>query len=742
MQTNIVARTFRIVGILSAGVVLCLVGGPAATFAAPREAAVILTPKPAAAPRINGARVFGVRPGSPFLFTIPASGQRPMEYAVGGLPEGLKVGAKTGQITGSLEKRGEYLVAFRVKNALGEARRPFKIVCGDTLSLTPSMGWNDWYAYYDHVTDKLLREAADAMVRKGMADVGYQYVDIDNCWANTRNNPDPQRVGPFRNSQGNILPNKYFPDMKALTDYIHARGLKAGIYTSPGPTTCAGYAGAWQHEAQDIKQFADWGFDLLKYDWCSYASVCGDRKDLDTLKRPYILMGKLLKEQKRDILFNLCQYGMGGVWQWGAEVGGQSWRTGDDFGGMKDKLYEVAFANAKHKAYSKPGAWNDPDYVIIGNIGIGNGKVAPSPWSPNEQYTYMSLWCMMAAPLFFSGDMNTLDDFTLNVLCNAEVIEVDQDPLGQSADVVKLSPKTFLMVKKLEDGSRAVGLFNRDSEDAKITAKWADIGVSGKQAVRDLWRQKDLGQFDGRFTATVGRRGVVMIRVGQPVEVTEVDEDDSNWMADETKDKDGFTPMFNGKDLTGWDGEREYWSVEDGTITGHTTAEKPLNRQSYLFWKGGQPADFELRASFRFTGSWGNSGINFRSTRLPNWDVKGYQADMETGPSFTGILYECNQREIMALRGQKVVIAEDGRREVTTFADATELQKHIKPNDWNEYKIVARGPEMVFTINGVETCHVIDKQQGKSAARGCITLQIHPGPPMKVQFKNIRIKQL
>ena len=458
-----------------------------------------MTPKPTASPRINGARVFGVRPGSPFLFTIPATGQRPMEFAVEGLPDGLKVDAKTGQITGSIEKRGEYVVTFHVKNASGEARRPFKIVCGDTLSLTPSMGWNDWYAYYGSVTDKLLREAADVMVQKGMADVGYQYVDIDDCWSNTQNSSDPKHIGPSRDAQGNILPNKHFPDMKGLTAYIHSKGLKVGIYTSPGPTTCGGFAASWQHEAQDIKQFADWGFDLLKYDWCSYPNVCGDKKDLDTLKRPYILMGKLLKQQKRDILYNLCQYGEGKVWEWGAAVGGQSWRTAGDLGHTKDKIYEVAIENAKHRAYSKPGAWNDPDYLIIGNIGQGEGKVAPCALSPNEQYAYMSMWCLMASPLFFSGDMNTLDDFTLNVLCNAEVIEVDQDPLGECAEVVKLSPKTFLMVKKLEDGGRAVGLFNRDTEDVKITAKWSDLGVSGKQAVRDLWRQKDLGRFRRRI---------------------------------------------------------------------------------------------------------------------------------------------------------------------------------------------------------------------------------------------------
>jgi hypothetical protein len=204
----------------------------------------------------------------------------------------------------------------------------------------------------------------------------------------------------------------------------------------------------------------------------------------------------------------------------------------------------------------------------------------------------------------------------------------------------------------------------------------------------------------------------------------------------------GFTPIFNGKDLSGWEGEPGYWSVEDGALTGQTTAQKPLDHPSYLFWRGGKPADFELRASYRFEGPSGNSGINFRSQELPNWDVKGYQADLEAGPNYSGILYECNQREIMTLRGQKVTIAEDGRREVVTLATPAELQKLIKPNDWNEYAIVARGPEIILKINGMMTTHVIDCDTKKSSRDGLITLQLHPGPPMKVQYKDLCIKRL
>lgn len=204
--------------------------------------------------------------------------------------------------------------------------------------------------------------------------------------------------------------------------------------------------------------------------------------------------------------------------------------------------------------------------------------------------------------------------------------------------------------------------------------------------------------------------------------------------------EDGFRPIFNGKNLDGWEGEPGYWSVEDGAITGRTTLEKPLKRATYLFWRGGKPADFELRLAYRLEGDGGNSGINFRSRELPGWDVQGYQADMETGPTYTGILYECNQREIMTERGQKVEIAEDGKRTVAALTPAVDWAKVIQPNDWNEYAIIARGPEIILKINGQVTSHVIDRERGKAASEGLITLQLHPGPPMSVQFKNIRIQ--
>jgi alpha-galactosidase len=494
-------------------------GAKPRTVNAPAEKKVILTPKAPRTPRINGPKVYGCRPGHPFIYRIPTTGERPMQFTADGLPACLRLDTATGIITGNAPARGTHTVTFRAKNRAGSASREFKIVSGDTLALTPSMGWNHWYAHYDRVTDVMMREAADVMVRTGMADVGYSYVNIDDCWMaaapDAKRKSDPVRISAFRDAAGNILPNKYFPDMRALTDYIHAKGLKAGIYTSPGPLTCGGFCGAYQHEEQDARLFAEWGFDFLKYDWCSYNKVAAGDKSLDMMKRPYRLMGDILKKLPRDVVFNLCQYGMGDVWEWGAEIGGQSWRTGDDLGAELNRIFAVALKNATHGKWSKPGAWNDPDYIQIGYVGDarGGGLPKPCPLSPTEQYAFMSLWCLSAAPLFYSGDMSRLDPFTLNVLCNPEVIEVDQDPLGECATVVKLTDDTFLMVKRMEDGSRAVGLCNRGETKETITAKWSDLGLTGKKIVRDLWRQKDIGKFDGQFTATVPRHGVVLVRV-------------------------------------------------------------------------------------------------------------------------------------------------------------------------------------------------------------------------------------
>jgi alpha-galactosidase len=324
--------------------------------------------------------------------------------------------------------------------------------------------------------------------------------------------------GEPRDADGAVRSNRHFPDMKALCEYVHQKGLKAGIYISPGPLTCQGYAGSYQHEAIDAQKFAEWGFDFLKYDWCSYGQVAGG-KTLEHLKRPYQKMGDILRQLDRDVVFNLCQYGMGEVWTWAGEVGGNCWRTTGDLGlargGLLPGFYHIGLSNARHWQHAKPGQWNDPDYILIGWVGDAHkqGEGHPTRLTPNEQYSYMSMWSLMAAPLIFSGDMARLDEFTLNVLCNAEVIEIDQDPLGQQANIIRQTDEQMVMAKPLEDGSLAVGLFNLGEVEREVTIGWSDLGISGKQSVRDLWPQKDLGVFDQQYAVTVARHGVALLRV-------------------------------------------------------------------------------------------------------------------------------------------------------------------------------------------------------------------------------------
>ncbi|MEO9146427.1 MAG: putative Ig domain-containing protein [Ginsengibacter sp.] len=477
----------------------------------------ILTPEPGPQPRINGPLVYGGRPGNPFLYRIPCQGERPINFKINGLPPELKLDSETGIISGIMPKKGEYQLVIKATNLKGVDTRKFKIIAGDELALTPPMGWNHWYAHYNRITDKMMREAADAMVSSGMADVGYEYVNIDDCWANTPKDTDSTRVGPLRDEQGNIIPNRHFPDMKALTNYIHNKGLKAGIYTSPGTLTCGGYTGSYQHEEQDAHQFAEWGFDFLKYDWCSYGLIAGKSPSLTVYQKPYRQMGAILKSLHRDVVYNLCQYGMGEVWKWGNEIGGQSWRTAGDLGFTLNRVFEVALKNSEHREFSKPGGWNDPDYIQIGWIGKASGQGGSVPeltlMPPDMQYAYMSLWSLMAAPLIYSGDMTKLDDFTLNVLCNNEVIEVDQDPLGESGKVIQYADSSFLMIKNLVDGSKAVGLFNRSKSPAKVTVDWKSLHIEGHQTVRDLWRQKKLGDYRQKFSAIVPAEGVVMVKI-------------------------------------------------------------------------------------------------------------------------------------------------------------------------------------------------------------------------------------
>ncbi len=480
------------------------------------EKRVILTPTAPKEPRINGAKVYGVRPGKPLLFRIPATGERPMRYAVRDLPGGLSLDPLTGIISGRISSRQQntYRATLVAENRLGRAEGEFRIVVGDTLALTPPMGWNTCYTRCDGITEADVRAAADSMIRSGMADYGYQYIHQDDCW--TKKHGDE----PYRDADGAALPRGAFPDIKDMVDHIHTLGLKAGIYTSPGPWTCGGYVGSYGHEAADVRKFAEWGFDFLKLDMCSYSELfLKDDRTLEKVQKPAKLFGRLLQEQDRDIVFNLC--GFDDPWQWGWQLGAQSWRTTCDLGPVMSQrppgFFEIGLKNARHWEYARPGRWNDPDYVIIGWVGdtfmTSATRTVPTTLTSNEQYSYMSMWSLMAAPLFFGGDMTKLDDFTLNILCNAEVIEVDQDPLGRQAKPLAPTADTAILFKPMEDGSLAVGMFNRGPADRTIAVNWNELGITGPQRIRDLWRQQDLGTIEGTFAAPIGRHGVRMIRL-------------------------------------------------------------------------------------------------------------------------------------------------------------------------------------------------------------------------------------
>jgi len=490
----------------------------------------ILTPKPSAEPKLTGAKVFGVRPGSPFQHLVTATGDRPMTFSAKGLPKGLKINPETGLITGVILNTGTYKVTLGAKNAKGKAERQFRIECGDKIALTPPMGWNSWNCFAHEVSADRVKRAANAMVSSGLINHGWTYINIDDFWENHRDSKDETLRGKLRDEAGYIIPNVRFVDMKPLADYVHGLGLKIGLYSSPGPWTCGGCAGSFGYEKQDAESYAKWGFDYLKYDWCSYGNVISGLpendpykvsslsynggSDLETAKKPFIVMGDLLKQQKRDIVFSVCQYGMSDVWKWGGSVGGNCWRTTNDITDTWVSVKNIALDNEKSAAYAKPGNWNDPDMLVVGHVGWGNTH--PSKLKPDEQYLHISLWSLFAAPLLIGCDMEKLDDFTLNLLTNDEVIDVNQDALGKQATCVQTIGDLRIYVKELEDGSKAIGFCNFGLE--KVDMAYTDfvkLGLNGKFVVRDLWRQKDLSTIEtkaGQLALNIPAHGVVLYK--------------------------------------------------------------------------------------------------------------------------------------------------------------------------------------------------------------------------------------
>ena len=365
------------------------------------------------------------------------------------------------------------------------------------IAPTPPMGWSTWNHYAHAISDKLIRDQADAMVASGMKDAGYLYVHIDGGWEGQRD------------AKGTLHPIPTFPDMKALGAYIHSKGLKFGLYSGPGPVTCGGAEASYGHEEQDAQMFADWGVDYLKYDLCSFRMIMerdsgGDLTKANAMmKAAYEKMHQAILKTGRPMLFSFCQYGDDAVWEWGASVGGDMWRTTDDIKDDYDRMIDIANAQAGLAKYAGHGHWLDPDFLEVGNGGMRF----------EEQKLHFSLWAIVAAPLMAGNDLTAMSNETRTILLNKEVIAVDQDPLGKPGDRVVQAGSLAVWTRPLAGGALAVALVNQLNAACPMTLKLADIGWTGPAAARDLWAHKDAGIIDTTYTVEVPRHGVVMLRL-------------------------------------------------------------------------------------------------------------------------------------------------------------------------------------------------------------------------------------
>jgi alpha-galactosidase len=366
-----------------------------------------------------------------------------------------------------------------------------------SVAATPPMGWNSWNHFAGKVDDATIRAQADAMVTSGMRDAGYVYINIDDTWQGTRD------------AQGVIHPNSRFPDMKALAGYVHGKGLKIGIYSSPGPTTCAKFEGSYGHEEQDAQTYAAWGIDYLKYDLCGLRdmmkSAGSPEAEHKMMIDAYVKMRDALQKAGRPMVYSLCQYGDDAVWRWGASVGGNLWRTTGDINDTYGRMENIGFGQAGLAKFAGPGHWNDPDMLEVGNGGM---KV-------EEYRLHMSLWAILAAPLLSGNDLSSMSPETLAILTNREVIAIDQDPAGKQGDRVSAEGPTEIWVRPLADGSKAVGLFNRHSGSLDIKVDFHELGFKGSVKARDVWKAKDVGPITGPYEVRVPGHGVVLLRVSE-----------------------------------------------------------------------------------------------------------------------------------------------------------------------------------------------------------------------------------
>lgn len=486
----------------------------------------ILTPVPLKTPKINSARIFGATAGNSILYSIAATGEKPMQFVATNLPKGLSIDPQTGIINGAVAERGEYKITIEAKNKLGSVIETLRLIIGDKIGLTPPIGWNGWNSWAREIDAEKVKASADAMVNMGLKDHGWTYINIDDAWQG-------QRGGKYNA----IQPNEKFPSFKNMIDYIHSKGLKLGVYSTPWITSYAGftggssnfangqltdsivqdkranrYIGKYRFEENDAKQMAEWGVDYLKYDW---------RLEVASAKR----MSNALKHSGRDIFYSLSNSASFEFAKEWAAIS-NAWRTGPDIRDSWLSLYTSAFTLDKWAPYAGPGHWNDPDMMILGNVTTGTA-LHPTRLTPDEQYSHVSLFALLAAPLLIGCPIEQLDAFTLNLLTNDEIIAVDQDPLGKPGRLVADEDGVQIWVRSLEDGSYSIGLFNVDDfgktpvsyfrwgdEKPKLfTFDFAKIGLQGKYQIRDQWRQKNLGEYSGSFKTTIPFHGVIMLRM-------------------------------------------------------------------------------------------------------------------------------------------------------------------------------------------------------------------------------------
>jgi alpha-galactosidase len=444
--------------------------------------------------------VVGLRPGRPFVHRVGVTGDRPITVTTTGLPRGLAIDPSTGVISGSTDRRGRHRVAVVARTDGEETRATLTLAVGDRLALTPPMGWNSFNRFGCEIDETKVRTAAEALVTSGLADHGFTYVNIDDGWQGGRDR------------RGRLHPHDGFGDMRRLADDLHDLGLRIGIYSSPGPTTCCEFPGSMDHEAEDAATFAAWGIDYLKYDWCGMRTVVRD-PDRAAWIAPYRLMSDALVGSGRDIVHAVCQYGKDDVWRWAARAGGHLWRTTPDIDDSWASVDSIGFGQAGLERWSGPGRWNDPDMMVVGVVGWGTGTARPTLLTPDEQRTHVTLWALLAAPLLLGCDLTLLDPRTLELLTNDDVIAIDQDPLGRQAIRLAVDGTGEAWLRPLVGRAWAIGLFNRGDRPASVSIEWGAIGLPPIVAARDLWAGSDLGLLRTGHQASIPAHGATLLRL-------------------------------------------------------------------------------------------------------------------------------------------------------------------------------------------------------------------------------------